>query len=50
MVEYREGHEGQEHKAIRDAILERDADKAVELLTSHYRVTADILVKSGSLS
>ncbi len=49
VVEYREGHEEKEHKAIRDAILERDADKAVELLLSHYRVTADILIASHSL-
>ena len=49
VVEYREGHEGQEHRDIRDAILERDADKAVELLLRHYRVTADILIANHCL-
>lgn len=49
VVEYREGHESQEHKAIRDAVLDRDADKAVELLTSHYQITANIVIESGIL-
>jgi len=49
VVEYREGHENEEHRAIRDAVLERDADKAVDLLNSHYNVTAKIVIDSGSL-
>ena len=50
VVEYREGHEGEEHRAIRDAVLERNADLAVKLLTSHYEITAKIVISSGSLS
>ncbi len=50
VVEYREDHEGEEHKAIRDAVLERDADTAVKILTSHYEITAEIVISSGSLS
>ena len=49
VVEYREGHEQEEHKAIRDAILARDADQAVQHLHSHYQITADIVIKSGNL-
>jgi DNA-binding GntR family transcriptional regulator len=49
VVEYREGHENEEHQAIRDAILDRDADLAVQLLHSHYQITADIVIKSGNL-
>ncbi len=50
VVRYRAGHEEQEHQDIRDAILERNADKAVKLLCSHYQITADILIESGILS
>lgn len=50
VVEYREGHEEEEHQAIRDAILDRDADRGVKLLHSHYQVTADIVIKSGNLT
>ena len=44
VVEYREGHE-----AIRDAILDRDEGKAVQLLLSHYHMIAEILINSGGL-
>ncbi len=47
---YRDRHELDEHLAIRDAVLDRDADKAVDLLTAHYRVTGEIVLASGSLS
>lgn len=50
VVEYRERHELDEHRAIRDAALDRDADTAVELLTAHYRVTGDIVMSSGILA
>ncbi len=50
VVAYREGHEEQEHHAIRDAIFDRDADRAVDLLQSHYRITAKIVIESGNLS
>lgn len=50
VVIYREGHEAEEHEEIRDAVLNRDADKAVKLLNSHYQVTADIVIQSGILT
>jgi DNA-binding GntR family transcriptional regulator len=49
VVAYRDRHELDEHRELQDAVLARDADKAVELLTSHYQVTADIVISSGSL-
>ena len=50
MAAYRERHELDEHLAIRDTVLDRDANKAVELLKAHYKVTGDIVISSGSLS
>lgn len=50
VIEYRERHELEEHRAIQDAVLNRDADLAVELLNKHFRVTADIVISSGSIS
>jgi|TARA_B110000858_G_scaffold176710_1_gene211083 DNA-binding GntR family transcriptional regulator len=49
VVKYREGREGIEHSSIKDAVLDRDADKAVALLKSHYEITAEIVIDSGSL-
>lgn len=42
----REGHRESDHQAICDAILERDADKAIELLRSHYQTTQDFIIKN----
>ncbi|MBT5032186.1 MAG: GntR family transcriptional regulator [Proteobacteria bacterium] len=50
VVEYREDHEGEEHEKIRDAVLERDADTAIKILSSHYQITAEIVISSGSLN
>lgn len=47
VVEYREGHEHDEHQQLQEATLNRDADLAVSLLKKHYTVTAEILVASG---
>jgi len=47
VVEYREGHELEEHRKLQDATLSRDADLAVSLLDQHYKVTVDILLASG---
>lgn len=47
VVEYRDNHELEEHEELQKAVLNRDADKAVELLKRHYTVTSEILVKSG---
>ncbi|GKX35512.1 MAG: GntR family transcriptional regulator [Rhizobiaceae bacterium MnEN-MB40S] len=35
-----------EHRAIVDAVLERDVDKAKQLMASHLRLTAENLLKS----
>ncbi len=43
-------HETDEHEAIRDAAIDRDADLAVELLTAHFKVTADIVMSSRALT
>lgn len=50
MAAYRNRHELDEHLAIRDAVLDRDAERAVELLTAHYQITGDIVISSSSLS
>ncbi|MGI9270516.1 MAG: GntR family transcriptional regulator [Woeseiaceae bacterium] len=47
VVEYRDRHELEEHRELQDAVLSRDADKAVELLRKHYTVTSEILLASG---
>ena len=50
MNAYRDRHELDEHLAIRDAVLNRDADKAAELLHAHYKITGDIVLASGTLT
>jgi len=50
VVAYRERHEHDEHEAIRDAALDRDADLAADLLIAHFKVTADIVMSSGALT
>jgi len=50
VVEYRERHELEEHRALQEAVLNRDADLAVNLLNKHFRVTADIVISSGSIT
>ena len=47
VVEYRDRHELEEHEELQKAVLERDADKAVDLLKKHYAVTSEILIESG---
>lgn len=47
VVEYRDRHELEEHDELQQAVLSRDADKAVNLLKKHYTVTSEILVASG---
>lgn len=44
---YPKRKEKDEHLAVVNAILARDADLAVALLNEHYHKTADIIVKSG---
>ena len=47
VVEYRGRHELEEHRELQQAVLNRDADRAVELLQKHYKVTSEILLASG---
>jgi GntR family carbon starvation induced transcriptional regulator len=44
-----ERNELKEHQALVDACLNRDADRAIELLKSHYGQTAEAIVKSGRI-
>ena len=46
---YPKRHENDEHRAIVDAIIRRDADAAVAMLADHFQVTADIILKSGGV-
>ena len=36
-----------EHRAILDACLERDADRAQERLAEHYRTTLEVILRAG---
>jgi DNA-binding GntR family transcriptional regulator len=47
VVEYRDRHELEEHEVLQHAVLNRDVEKAVDLLKKHYTVTSEILVESG---
>ena len=47
VVEYRDRHELEEHRELQQAVLNRDADLAVELLKKHYTITSEILLASG---
>ena len=44
VMEYRERHELEEHRAMQDAVLNRDADLAVKLMKAHFRVTGEIVL------
>jgi DNA-binding GntR family transcriptional regulator len=48
VVAYRDRHELEEHRELQEAVLNRDADRAVKLLTKHYTVTSQIVLESGS--
>jgi DNA-binding GntR family transcriptional regulator len=50
VVEYRDRHEGTEHRNIQDAILDRNEELAVELLHAHYSKTAEIIIAGGRLA
>jgi len=47
VVEYRDRHELEEHSELQQAVLNRDADLAVELLNKHYTITSEIVISSG---
>lgn len=46
---YPNRHEREEHKAILDAVIARDAARAIELVRTHYQTTADIILADGNL-
>lgn len=50
VLEYREHHELEEHQAIQEAVLNRDADLAVKLMKAHFEITAEIVLSCGSIS
>ncbi len=47
VIEYRERHEREEHKAMHEAVLNRDADLAVELMKKHFEITGNIVLSTG---
>lgn len=49
VIEYREGNEGKEHRALSNAVLARDVELAVQLLSEHYMKTAEIVISQGVL-
>jgi DNA-binding GntR family transcriptional regulator len=49
VVAYRDVHECSEHSKIQEAVLARDADRAISMLHRHYSVTLNIIKSSGAL-
>ena len=49
-MEYRERHELEEHHALQEAVLTRDAELAVKLMKAHFEITGEIVLSSGSIS
>jgi DNA-binding GntR family transcriptional regulator len=47
VVAYRDRHELEEHRELQQAVLDRDADLAVEMLNKHYTITSEIVIDSG---
>lgn len=47
VVAYRDRHELEEHRALQEAVLNREADRAVTLLAKHYTVTSQIVLETG---
>ncbi|MEE8344711.1 MAG: GntR family transcriptional regulator [Woeseiaceae bacterium] len=47
VVAYRDRHELEEHRELQQAVLNRDTDLAVDLLTKHYTITSEIVLSSG---
>jgi len=47
VVAYRDRHELEEHRELQEAVLSRDADLAVDLLTKHYTITSEIVLATG---
>jgi len=49
VAEYQDRQELEEHRELQEAVLQRNADLAVKLLHSHYKMTSDILIASGNI-
>jgi DNA-binding GntR family transcriptional regulator len=47
VVEYRGGHELEEHRKLHEAVLQRDVEAALGILHEHFGVTLKILMGSG---
>lgn len=47
IAEYHDRHELEEHRELQQAVVQRNASVAVELLHKHYKTTTDILIASG---
>ncbi len=45
--ELKDRHELEEHRELQQAVLNREADLAVELLKKHFTVTSEIVLASG---
>jgi len=50
VIQYRDIHECSEHKKIQEAVLDRDADRAVSMLHEHYSSTLRVIAESGALA
>lgn len=46
---YPNRHEREEHKSMLDAVIERDATRAIQLMRTHYETTADIILADANL-
>lgn len=49
VVQYRDIHECSEHKKIQEAVLDRDAERAISMLHEHYSSTLRVISESGVL-
>ncbi len=50
VMKHRDRHELDEHRAMKEAAINRDADQAVELMKGHFEITLDIVLSSGCIS
>ena len=50
VMEHRDRHELEEHRAIQEAVLGRDADLTVKLMKAHFQITGELVLASGSIS
>jgi len=48
VMKYRERHELEEHRAMQEAVLNRDADLAVKLMKAHFEITGKIVLSNDT--